>query len=334
MTPDLIKFLDQHKGSLQQHCHTEFNPLFGSATHEWVDWLLEGFYLSLVGKQSARCKFADKGWSMAESVLVLDKMAFVLRNFIFDQTDLADHFGEWSQAIDLSLIKMRQRCLKAIQPRAAPAMFSDVQLVRILNQISQDMLQEHTEHAIFDVISKGLSRFGLHIAVFKISPDLTRGELHFSTYSSEVNQDFIQSVGVEKSDFYQFEIPSSSRLSEAIRSQAALAFFPNDELLACLLNTEDQATIRYFQHSMGSTQTILASGRVNNQLQAVLAVSGDQLTEQEIPTISIFANQLAIAIQNAALYHAADQRAEQLAGLNALPPNTALRMCLPRPPPF
>ncbi len=192
--------------------------------------------------------------------------------------------------------------LKNILPEVSSALFSDVQLIRLLNQVSQDMLQEHTEAGIFDVISEGLSKFGLHIAVFKMSQDFSQGELHFASYPDEVNQHFIQSVGVEKSAFYQFEIPHGSRLSEVIRTQDTVTFFPNEELLTCLFKSDQHIKAKQFQKIIGSPKTILASGVVNNQLQAVLAVSGDHLTDKEVPTISIFANQMAIAMQNAALY--------------------------------
>ncbi len=302
MTIDLIEFLTKNKDFLFQHCQIRLNYLFNDSTEEWVKWILDTFYLILNGGQSENCKFADEGFAPAESILILDEFALVMRNFILKSTDQVEHFGKWSEAIDQTFIKMRQRSLAATLPEVASALFSDVQLIRVLNQISQDMLQEHTEAGIFDVISAGLSKFGLHIAVFKINPDLTQGELHFASYPDEVNQYFIQSVGVEKSVFYQFDIPMHSRLFEVIRTKDTVTFFPNDELVACLFKTDQKNKAKQLQKMIGSSKTILASGLVNNELQAVLVVSGDQLTDKEVSTISIFANQMAIAMQNAALY--------------------------------
>jgi diguanylate cyclase (GGDEF)-like protein/PAS domain S-box-containing protein len=303
MTTDLINFLTQNKDSLIQHCQSWLNVRFGNSTEEWVDWLLESFFHSLKGEEYNRCKFVEAGYAQADSIQILDEAALVIRSFVFESIDQVSHFGAWSELIDRSFIKMRQRCLNAALPEVASALFSDVQLIRLLNQISQDMLQKHTEAGIFDVISEGLSKFGLFIAVFKISPDCTLGELHFASYSNEVNRYFIKTLGIEKSVFYQFEIPNGSRLSAVIRNQDTAAFFPNDELITCLFKSDQQMRVKQFQKMIGSTKTILASGVVNNQLKAVLVVSGDQLTEKEVPTISIFANQMAIAMQNADLYH-------------------------------
>jgi hypothetical protein len=190
MTTDLINFLTQNKDSLIQHCQSWLNVRFGNSTEEWVDWLLESFFHSLKGEEYNRCKFVEAGYAQADSIQILDEAALVIRSFVFESIDQVSHFGAWSELIDRSFIKMRQRCLNAALPEVASALFSDVQLIRLLNQISQDMLQKHTEAGIFDVISEGLSKFGLFIAVFKISPDCTLGELHFASYSNEVNRGY------------------------------------------------------------------------------------------------------------------------------------------------
>ncbi len=112
MNTYLINFLAQNKDSLIQHCQSRLSERFGNSTKEWVDWLLESFHLSLKGEQYGRCKFTQENYTQAESIQILDETALVLRNFIFDFTNQADHFGEWSEAIDVSFIKMRQCCLK------------------------------------------------------------------------------------------------------------------------------------------------------------------------------------------------------------------------------
>lgn len=323
MYESLMVFLLEHEQELVAHCESRLSHVFADRTTEWVNWLQDSFCLILQGNTMSSCKFTDEGFPPAKSIFILDETALAFRNFVFEKSENRSNFGDWSVLIDQAFITMRQLCLTTMNTEVFPTLYSDIQFVKEINGITQAMLQKHTENGIFHVISDGLKKFGVNIAVFKLADTPDKAQLHFSSYSQDVKNYLTGLTGRDPHGVYSFEIPPDSRLSQVIKNKDTQAFFPNDELLACLIKNKQPILIETFKKMIGSPKTILASGVVNEQLKAILAVSGDHLTEKEIPIISIFANQLAIAMQNASLYQEADRRSEQLAGLNALAKMTA-----------
>ncbi len=314
----LLSFLSDHQKEFSTYGETHLSHLFKGQTTEWTDWIQEAFASILQGKSLRNYKLSTKDFTPAKSIFILDQLASVLRSFILEKIKDPDILGSWNFVIDQVFIELRQNCLMKMQPEVKSVFYSDLQFIKTINSIGQEILQEPTESGIFNIISNGLNKLGLQFAVFKFEAAHYKATLHYSSYSENIKQSFTEFTGRDPQGKYQFDIPPNSRLGMALKNKETLAFFPNDELLTCLLKNDQPAVIQQFKKIIGSPKTILTSGVVNDQSKAILTISGDSLTENEIPVISMFANQLAIAMQNASLYQAVNLHFEQLSGLNAL----------------
>jgi PAS domain S-box-containing protein len=79
---------------------------------------------------------------------------------------------------------------------------------------------------------------------------------------------------------------------------------------------------------LGLGQSIIAPLAVAGEAHGLLIVTGDGLTEADVPAVSVFANQAAIALENARLFAETQRRAEQMAALRQI--NMALTSTLER----
>ena len=73
-----------------------------------------------------------------------------------------------------------------------------------------------------------------------------------------------------------------------------------------------QPISRQLMHLFDSPQSILAPMMIDEELWGLLAVFGASLTESDVPAITAFANQAAIAIESAQLYQQVVENASNL----------------------
>jgi GAF domain-containing protein len=101
---------------------------------------------------------------------------------------------------------------------------------------------------------------------------------------------------------YTFAIPPGSLYEQVIRQKQAV--FSKD-VVPTLISTLPEMVhpvvpglVRIF----GSKQVILAPLALGNDVNGILAVTGIRLNQADLPAVNAFANQIAIALENARLY--------------------------------
>jgi signal transduction histidine kinase len=158
-----------------------------------------------------------------------------------------------------------------------------------------------------------VTRLGYNAVVLTLTDDRAHLAISHVTFEPAVVRAAEKLVGVSMQDFRLPLVPGG--FLQRIIVEGETAFRSTGEIMAEALPGPLHPLAGQLATLLGLRQSIVARLTVGDEAHGLLVVSGTGLTEADVPAVTAFANQAAIAIENARLFEQVRAAREQLRDL-------------------
>jgi PAS domain S-box-containing protein len=174
----------------------------------------------------------------------------------------------------------------------------------------------HSSGKIYKTIGDEIEKIGFHAAVLEITDDRKSLELKYLSYQSDYLERAKKLTDLSP-EGYHFEITKDG-VFDTILSEGEVVFCdPALQFIRAALPKNLGPILPKVLALMGIEQSFIAPLVITSGIVGFLVVIGESLAEADLPAIEIFANQAAIAIQNAQSRADLEQRGAELLSLTA-----------------
>ena len=218
------------------------------------------------------------------------------------ETRVRGELGQLAAAFNQMAADLQESSVQAAHSR---------QLLLALSQAAQAVLQARTADKVYRILAAEIRQLGYHALIFVPAGDGGTLQLAHTTLDDKQLQRGQELTGMSVGDFKIMLDPARTAARAYLEATPLYSEDVADTLSDTLANLP-QELVNQFVSSLNLEQAIFAPLVADGQAFALLQVAGSSLTESDLPTVSAFANQAAIALENARLYRAIVERAAEL----------------------
>jgi signal transduction histidine kinase len=176
-------------------------------------------------------------------------------------------------------------------------------LLLALSQAAQAVQRARTPDQVYQTIGEAVERLGHHAIVFGLADDQSRLAVSHLTFEPSSLQAAESMAGLTVQDF-RLAIRPGGVYDRVLTEGRAIFFEDVMGLLAESLPGLEHPLLARMSAVLSLEQAICAPLAAGGDLHGLLIVAGTGLREADVPAVSAFANQAAIAVENARLYEA------------------------------
>ncbi len=182
-------------------------------------------------------------------------------------------------------------------------------LLLALNQAAQAVQRAQKIDEVYRAIQNQISELGYFTTGFEITGDRQDLKISYINYKEELIRKAEKLTGLSLKN-YKFH-PRINTIYYRVLFNGETVFIPDAaQAVADTLPGKFRPLVRSITNLFKISQTIYTPLKVGEDMIGILAVTGPDLTATDNPAIAAFANQAAIALQNAYLY---EQAREEIA---------------------
>lgn len=190
------------------------------------------------------------------------------------------------------------------------------ELLLSLSHAAQAVLRARTASDIYRVIGEQITKLGFHAVVLTLDLEGSHAELEFATYSQEMVREAKEAIGVPMMG-HRFAIQPGGYQHRAIAERRAIYGADSTPFIVEAFDSSVQARVPALAKVLNIQERIGAPLIIQGEVRGILVVNGTGLREEDLPAVEAFANQAAIALENAALTEKEQQQQEALRALSA-----------------
>lgn len=180
------------------------------------------------------------------------------------------------------------------------------QFLLALSRAVQAVQGAPTPEEVYRRILDEVARLGYHATIFTLMDDGAQLSLSHLTFESALVQAAQKLVGLS-AEGYGFRLVPGGFYDWVLSEGKAVFVERAAESVAEALPRAVRPLAGRLAAMLGLRQAIHAPLTIRGENYGLLTVLGEGLTEGDIPAVTAFANQIALALENARLYHAARQ---------------------------
>lgn len=228
---------------------------------------------------------------------------------------LVDYRGQPAiLSINRDITKRKQA--EAALAQRAEALARSTALISAFSQVATRLQSCHQPREIMDALGAGLTSLGLNCQIALLEPDTQELVIRYTSFDSKVVRTAERLIGVKAEGL---RLSSNSPLYQMILENQSSRFVPDAAGRAfAVLPGLPKNLVRRAMKLIGLSPHMRVINNllvVEGETIGVMSIIGEQLQEEDISAISIFAGQFAIALQNARLYETTQKRADELSAL-------------------
>ena len=172
-------------------------------------------------------------------------------------------------------------------------------LLRTLNAASLAVESAESPEEIFITVGAELKKLGYDSVVFLIDPQRTHLGLKYCSYSAEAIRSIEDLTGGK---VQEFSAPLQADLGpRKVAAQRESVLYEASEAVRVMFPPELREQSEEIARTLGLPRSISAPLIVEDEVIGAMAVQSDDLTHEDIPAVTAFANQLAAAWRKARL---------------------------------
>ncbi len=211
------------------------------------------------------------------------------------------------------LARLRQRIaeLEAIDTDHVEKNAHGRRLLLALGQAAQAVQRARSPEAVYRAIGEQATKLGLDVTVFTLSEDREHLIVSYLTLRSDLMRLAEKLTGLSAEN-YRFPLIPDGFFQRVIANGETVLGDIDTVHIAEALPRSVHPLAKRLVSLLGWRQTIYAPLIIAGEALGLLAVTGTDLTESAVPAVTAFANQAAVALENAWLY----KETEQLATFN------------------
>ena len=172
--------------------------------------------------------------------------------------------------------------------------------VLALSQAAQVVQRALGPDQIYETMGAEVGKLGLEVVVFRLGEIGWELTIPYTSLKSNSLKEFEELIGVEVRA-YRGEILEEGFLHQVMTSGKALFVNPVKAIFAEVFPGIAGGDIARMVESLKIREAILSPLVVQNRIWGILMILGNELHENDIPAIDIFANQTAVALENVQL---------------------------------
>jgi PAS domain S-box-containing protein len=184
-------------------------------------------------------------------------------------------------------------------------------LMFALSEAAQAVQRARTPEEIYRVVGDEVDRLGYHASVFALDKSQMYMVISYLTWRSGLLEIAEKLTGLSAQG-YQYPLMPGGFFHRIIVEGKTVFCEPAADSFAEAMPKPTRPLAGQLAAILGIRQAIYAPLTVSGERIGLLTVTGADLTEADVPAMTTFANQIAIALENARLYQEAHQRAEAL----------------------
>ncbi len=187
--------------------------------------------------------------------------------------------------------------------------------IAALNAAAIEIQQHHDPEKIYQTASDELRKLGTFAHVFRVTDEQFLQHIHTSM-SQETLAEFVQQFGDQQ---IGASLPPEvlSSLQNEVDAGAALVDSDSTRRAISALPPDIRPMGNWMFDKSRQSALLIAPIRRADALVAVIVVEGGSLSASDIPVVTLFAQQVSIALENAYLLAETERRANEMAALYA-----------------
>jgi PAS domain S-box-containing protein len=187
-------------------------------------------------------------------------------------------------------------------------------LLLALSQAAQAIERARTREEVYAVIGAHVSALGYEATILELTDDRAHLTISHLTIDAALLR-IVEKLFRRSARGYRFPLVRDGFYRQVLASEQTILAEDDDQPFREALPRLLRPLAGQVKRMLGVEQGILAPLKAGGEVRGLLVVTGSGLTEADLPTVTTFANQAAIAIENAELL---DMIVEQRAGLRRL----------------
>jgi len=184
-------------------------------------------------------------------------------------------------------------------------------LMLALSKAAADVQRARTPGEVYRTVGDEVAKLGYHTAILTLTDDGSQLGISHLTFESRALRAAEKLAGLSAADV-RLDVAPGSVHEEVVKQGRATFVERPEELVGDTLPRFGRRLAGRVARLLGLTESISAPLTVGGKTVGVLYIMGAGLTEGDIPTVMAFANQAAIALQNARLYQALTEQELEL----------------------
>jgi signal transduction histidine kinase/HAMP domain-containing protein len=184
-------------------------------------------------------------------------------------------------------------------------------LLLALSQAAQAMQRARTPDEVYRTVGDEVVGLGYHAMIFILDDDRTHLAAAHVTFESSLPRIAERLTGLSVQSFHVAVKPGGF-LDQVVAGGHTLFAQRMTERMSETVSSLTRPLAERVAGMLGLEQGIYAPLTVGDEPRGMLVVAGTGLTEADVPAVSAFANQAAIAMENARLYERVQRHAEGL----------------------
>jgi len=213
---------------------------------------------------------------------------------------------------DVTELQRSKQTLRRLQEETAHSH----RLLLALSQAAEAVQRARTPDEVYETVGHKVTGLGYEVIVFRLTEDRQHLNLDYVTLRPKLLRAAEKLTGLS-AQTYRLPLSRAPIFSRLLSEGGASFNDPTADFMAGGLPEPLQPLARRLASLVGLEQSITASLMVDDEAYGLLMVSGTDLKEVDVPAVLAFANQTAIALENAKKEEALRRRAEELASLQA-----------------
>ncbi len=203
----------------------------------------------------------------------------------------------------------RETAEKALQ-RSLEEIARSQQLLLALSQAAQTVQRARTPNEVYKTIGDEIVKLGYHALVFTLTEDKEHLVTTHVTFKPDLLQTAEKLLGVAAQG-YCFPLKPGSIYQHILAKSETTFTILDAKSIVDALPKATRPLASKLVDLLGLGKSIFAPLQVDSEMYGLMTVLGDDLQETDIPAITAFASQAAIAIENTRLYQTAQQERDK-----------------------
>ncbi len=174
-------------------------------------------------------------------------------------------------------------------------------LLFALSDAAQAVQRARTPQEIYRIVGDEVDRLGYHASVFTLTEDRRQMVSTYLTWNSGVLEAAEKLTGLSAKNF-RYPLAPGGFFHRLISEGKPVFCDPATESIAEAVPPLLRHLASPLAAALGIRQAIYVPLHVSGEIVGTLTITGEGLSESDVPPMTIFANQTAIALENARLY--------------------------------
>lgn len=304
----MVEVLDVNRATLDLYQIEDKTALLGELTSAFAPESYDAFREELVAVAQGKTSY--------ESDIIAERFPWGAKRTILRWVVAPGHEQTLSRVLvsmsDITELKQTEEALRRSLGDAARVQG----MLLTLGQAAEAVQRARTPDDVYRTIGEEVRRLGYHAVVLVLNEDRTHLALYHMTFDFATIQAAVDLTGLSEEGF-SLPLESGGRLVQILGEGQVVFFERGVGLVEDTLPEGVRSLAGRLTTLLGLQQVICAPLAVGGEPVGLLMITGSDLVEADVPAVTAFASQAAVAIENTRLYADLRQQMEQLKNAQA-----------------